>query len=96
MPHSIEKLREAVLKLHRCKDAHWVATVPMREEWKGKTAWQGVVQVFELVGHNRAKRIYVWNYDEGGRSYYTTVLEIPPVNDAESAVKVAIASKARK
>ena len=92
--HKIEKLRDAIRKIHGC-DAIWIATVPVREEWKGKTAWEGVVQVFELTGHNRAKRCYVWNYEDGGRSYYTTVLELPPVTDAESAVKVAIAAKAR-
>lgn len=54
------------------------------------------MQIFELAGHNRAKRCYVWSYDEGGKSYYTTLLELPPVIDAESAVKVAIASKAQR
>jgi hypothetical protein len=97
MPHSIEKLREAVLKLHSCEDATWVSAVPVREEWKGKVAWEGVVHVFEVKGHNRAKRIYVWDYqDDEGKSRYTTVLELPPVTDAKSAVKVAIASLARR
>jgi hypothetical protein len=93
--HKIADLQKAVHKLHGC-DATWIATVPVREEWKGATAWEGVVHVFELNGHPRAKRCYVWNYDEGGESHYTTVLELPPVTDAESAVKVAIAAKARR
>ena len=96
MPHSIEKLREAVIKMHGCTDATWIATVPVREEWKGSVAWEGVVQVFEVAGHNRAKRVYVWDYQDEGKSHYTTVLEIPPVTDAKSAVKVAIASLARR
>jgi hypothetical protein len=93
--HKIEELQKAVRKLHGC-DATWIATVPVREEWQGKTAWRGVVQVFELSGHNRAKRCYVWNYEDGGRSHYTTVLELPPVTDAESAVRISIAAKARQ
>jgi hypothetical protein len=38
---------------------------------------------------------YAWSFLENGKPEYTTVLEIPPVDSAESAVKVAIASKAR-
>jgi hypothetical protein len=32
---------------------------------------------------------------ENGETQYTTVLEIPPVDSARSAVKMAIAAKAR-
>jgi len=32
---------------------------------------------------------------KNGETQYTTVLEIPPVDSPQSAVKVAIASKAR-
>jgi hypothetical protein len=39
------------------------------------------------------KRCYAWSFLEN-ETQYTTVLEIPPVNSPESAVKVAIAAKA--
>jgi len=34
-------------------------------------------------------------HDENGETQFVTVLEIPPVDSAETAVKIAIASKAK-
>jgi hypothetical protein len=48
------------------------------------------------IGHPKAKRAYAWTYREGDQNKTIAVLEIPPVDSPESAVKVAIASKARK
>jgi hypothetical protein len=58
-------------------------------------AWDGVVETFDLQGHAKAKRCHAWSYEENGETQYTTVLEIPPVDSAETAVKVAIAAKAK-
>jgi hypothetical protein len=44
----------------------------------------------------KAKRCYAWSAVENGEPKYTTVLEIPPVDSPESAVKVAIAAKAKE
>lgn len=30
--------------------------MPVVETWRGKTAWKGTVQVFDLAGHPAAKR----------------------------------------
>jgi hypothetical protein len=46
--------------------------------------------------HLKAKRCYAWKYQEDGKIKFTAVLELPPVESAETAVKVAIASKPRK
>lgn len=67
----------------------------MNELFKGQVAWDGVVEIFDLTGHSKAKRCYAWSYLENDEPQDTTVLEIPPVNSAETAVKVAIAAKAR-
>jgi hypothetical protein len=49
------------------------------------------------VGHPKAQICYAWSYyDDKGETQYTTVLELPPVDSPESAVKVAIAASARK
>ena len=48
------------------------------------------------IGHPKAKRAYAWTYRKGDQNKTIAVLEIPPVDSPESAVKVAIASKARK
>jgi hypothetical protein len=59
-------------------------------------AWDGVVETFELGGHPKAKRCHAWSYEENGETQYVIVLELPPVDSAESAVKVAIAARAQQ
>jgi hypothetical protein len=81
--------------MHRCK-ATYVESVNVVEMFGGKTVWDGVVEVFDLEGHPKAKRCYAWSFVENEEPQYTTVLEIPPVTSPESAVKVAIAAKAKQ
>jgi hypothetical protein len=64
--------------------------------FRGEVAWDGIVETFDIEGHSKAKRCYAWSFLENGEPQYTTVLEIPPVDSPQSAVKVAIAAKARK
>jgi hypothetical protein len=49
-----------------------------------------------LIDHPIAKRAYAWAYDDNGTLRTTAVLELPPVDSPENAVKVAIAARARK
>jgi hypothetical protein len=90
----IAKLREAIETMHHCKAQH-VRSDPMIDLFRGGVAWDGVVETFDIEGHPKAKRCYAWSFLENGEPQYTTVLEIPPVNSPESAVKVAIAAKGR-
>lgn len=94
MTERTDQLREAVETIHDCTARH-VASEPVIELFRGKVAWDGVVETFNLTGHPKAERCYAWSFMEDGETHYTTVLEIPPVDSPESAVKVAIASKAR-
>lgn len=87
-------LEAAILRLHGCKATHR-QTVPVKEVFQDKTAWEGEVEVFDLTGHAKAKRCYVWGYPsekEPDRLEVVAVLEIPPVVSPETAVKVAIAA----
>lgn len=54
------------------------------------------MEVFDLIGHPKAKRAYVWQYEEGKETKTVAVLEIPPVDSPQTAVKVAIAAKAKE
>lgn len=94
----IKELQEAIEKREGCK-SKYIESVPIAEMFRDKEAWVGEVGVFELIGHRKAKRAYAWNYHErkDGKmiSESTIVLELPPVDSPESAVKVAIAAKAR-
>jgi hypothetical protein len=91
----IAELQAAFLKLHGC-DAVYLETVPVVEEFQGKTIWQGDVEVFELEGHPKATRGYGWGHVTGehnqGRRYFT-ILELPPVDSPQTAVKAAIMSE---
>ena len=95
MSDYIAEIQAVFLKLHGC-DAIYVETVPVVEEFQGKTIWQGDVEVFDLTGHPKATRGYGWSHVTGehdqGRRYFT-VLELPPVDSAQAAVKVPIMSE---
>jgi hypothetical protein len=96
MPHKkITKLKDAIRATHGCESLH-VESVPVNEIFEGQTAWQGTVEVFDLVGHPKAKRAYAWSYHDGDQDKTVAVLGILPVDSPESAVKVAIAAKGRK
>jgi hypothetical protein len=59
----IAKLKEAVETMHRCKAVH-VGSEPVIELFQGQVAWDGVVEIFDLNGHPKAKRCYAWSYLE--------------------------------
>jgi hypothetical protein len=60
------------------------------EQFEGKVAWRGTVEVFDLVGHPKARRAYAWTYRDGDQNKTIPVLGIPPVDSPQSAVKVAM------
>ena len=87
MSARIKRLRDAVQAEHGCMAAH-VESVPVLEKSGGQTLWQGVVEVFKLLNHPRAKRCFAWFTSDQDDGPCTTVLEIPPVDSARAAVKV--------
>ena len=91
----IIELQNAIRATHEC-ESWWEASVKVEEKFEGKTAWSGIVEVFALVGHAKAKYAYAWTYRDGDQNKTTVVLKLPPVDSPQSAVKVAIAAKGRK
>jgi hypothetical protein len=89
----IERLQQVIFHLYKV-DSEWFGTVPVREEFGGKTLWEGNVEVFLLHGHPKAKRCYGWTY--GDPEEFIIILELPPVTDAQSAVKVGVAYQIKK
>jgi hypothetical protein len=74
----------------------YVETVPVTETFHGETVWQGEVEVFDIRGHPKAKRAYAWGHvtgEEDQARRYVTVLELPPVDSPQTAVKVAVAAE---
>src|SRR5437879_9581174 len=88
-------LKKAIKSTHGWESLH-VESVAVKEFFEGRTAWEGTVEVFHLVGHPQAKRAYAWTYRDGDQNKTVAVLGIPPVDSPQSAVKVAIAAKGRK
>jgi hypothetical protein len=88
----ISAFRKAILRLHGCDSKH-IETVHVHDEFKGRTVWEGTVEVFALRDHQTAKRCYVWSHaeDDGGERFFA-VLEVPPIDSALQAVKAAIAA----
>jgi len=94
----LDRLQVAVSQLHGC-GATYRETVPVHEMFKGQTVWQGEVEVFELTGHPKAKRAYAWSHVHGSedeQERFVTVLEIPPVESALTAVRASIMADAKK
>ncbi len=70
--------------------------VPVREAFEGKTVWEGVVQVFDLIGHPTARRAYAWSYEtDEGKTRSVAVLHQGPVDSPRKAVQAAIVSDHR-
>lgn len=93
----IARVQVAVQHLHNC-GAHWLRTVPVHEVFQGKTAWEGDVEVFGLVGHPKAKHAYAWAHLDGpkdDKTRFVAVLEIPPVKDAQTAVQASIVADSK-
>jgi hypothetical protein len=91
----IAELQAAILNLHGC-NATYVETVPVTEVFQGETVWQGEVEVFETTDHPKAKRIYAWGHVTGENDQarrYVAVLELPPVDSPQTAVKIGIAAE---
>jgi len=88
---SIEGLQKAILNLHGCK-ATWVKSVPVKEVFEGETVWEGVVQVFNLINHPKAKRCYSWSHglDDSKKRRFFAVLHQKPVDSPEKAVRATI------
>jgi hypothetical protein len=83
--------------LHGC-EAEFMYTVPVKETFRGKTAWEGDVELFKLAGHPKTSFGYGWgfpNEKRGGKLDVVTVLELPPVGTPEDAVKAYIAATAK-
>jgi hypothetical protein len=86
----IEELRQVIRNLHNAESRH-VESVSVKEIFQGVTVWEGVVEVFELVGHPTASRIYAWAHEvTGGKKRHVTVLHGGPIDSPQEAVRASI------
>jgi hypothetical protein len=88
----IPEIQRAVEKAAGCP-ARPLESVIVVEGWKTNIVWEGEVEVFELEGHPKAKRAYGWR--DVDRGDFTAVLEIPPVDCPNTAVRATIVARQR-
>jgi len=93
----IEELRDVIHRLHEADSTH-VAIVPVKETFQGRTIWDGVVEVFDLIGHPTATRLYAWSHDTDDPASprrHVTVLHAEAVTSPILAVRAAIIQEFR-
>ena len=58
---------------------------------------EGVVHVFDLVGHPKATRAYAWSspIENSEKRRFFAVLHIPPIKSPLDAVRAAIVAEPR-
>lgn len=93
----LEELHAVIKRLHGI-DATHVESVPVKESYNGQTIWEGVVEVFDLIGHPTATRLYAWSHNTDDPEHprrHVTVLHGHPVESARDAVRAAIVQEYR-
>ena len=91
MTENIGQLRQIIEQMHKC-GAQFIESVPVSEMFQGEMVWQGMVNIFDLTGHPKSTKCYAWSSPIEGskkRRFYA-VLNIPPVDSPERAVRAAI------
>jgi len=90
-------LQDVIRRLHGV-DATHIESVPVKETFQGKTVWEGIVEVFELVEHPKASKVYAWSHDTDDPKKlrrHVTVLHIAPITSPEAAVRAHIIQEFR-
>ena len=93
----VEELREVIRRLHGVESTH-VASIPVKETFQGRTVWDGVVEVFELIGHSSATKLYAWSHateDPESPRRTVTILHGHPITSPLLAVRAAILQELR-
>jgi hypothetical protein len=90
----IQTLQAAIRKAYDREAGH-AGSVPVREVFQGKTVWDSVVEVFDLIKHPLARRAYAWGHamrDTGNETRVVTILGMSPVDSPRKAVQMSILS----
>ncbi len=94
----LRELANAILQTHGVEALN-IETVPVREMWQGRVAWDGDVEVFDIARPSGATRCYGWGYpcdEDPSRYQYVCVLALGPVDSPINAVRAAICAHAEK
>jgi hypothetical protein len=95
--NQIEELKDVIRRLHGVEAEH-LASVPVKEVFNRETVWEGIVEVFDLIDHPKATRVYAWTNEPDDLKkpkHHVTVLHLGPVKSAVEAVRAAIVQEFR-
>jgi hypothetical protein len=69
----------------------------IKETFQGKTVWEGIVGVFDLIGQPKANRLYAWAYETENpkRPRHVTVLHMGLVTSPLLALRAPIVEEFR-
>src|SRR5258708_2592140 len=97
MEESVASLKGAVESQHGGA-ATLAQSVPVNETHAGAVVWEGIVHVFDLVGHPTASRAYAWSSPIEGsdKRRFFAVLHQGPVKSPLDAVRAAIVAEQRQ
>jgi hypothetical protein len=88
----VEELRDVIRRLYSVESKH-VGSVPVKETFQGRTVWDGCVEVFQLIGHPTASKLYAWSHatdDPANPKRHVTVLHSELIASPLLAVRAAI------
>jgi hypothetical protein len=88
MRERLDEIQNAVEHASGCIAVHKESVPVVIKESDDRLVWEGLVEVFGLEGHPKAKCAFGWQ--SGDRSL--AALKIPPINSAEDAVRAALLS----
>jgi hypothetical protein len=91
MAADFNTFRDAIHQLHGV-EAKWIESVPVSDTFEGGKAWNGVVEVFDVTGHQQARRAFAWSHQSDKGTKILAVLAIPPIHQPRDAVRAAIAA----
>ena len=94
MPERIKALENLIAARYGCTSLH-LGTETVEEQVYGLPPWKGTVEVFGLLNCGHAKRAYLFDFQQGSEKKTMTVLGIPPVDSARSAVRRALVAAQR-
>ena len=92
-----EQLQRLVELSHSCR-ATLVQSVPVRETFRGKLAWEGNVYIFAIEGNPEARRAYAWYSPIAGSEArrIVSVLHEGLIRSPVDAVRAAIVAEHKK
>ena len=93
---AISELKKAVESQHG-GTATFVQSVPVSEMFVGRMVWEGIVHVFDLAGHPKAKRAYGWSHtiDGSAKRRFFAMLHMGGITGPVEAVRAAIVAERR-